>query len=159
MKHLRYFKENIDYSVIEYDLEEIVDAYFECALWTSDNDEELKDKTISDISDESRKEAKLEIEWFVNAAGHALDGIEFESIGHDIWFTRNGHGVGFWDRGYDDDSEEILVELSKILGSADIYVGDDDLVYITGSSRYKEINPDQFKLDLEIKKNSKKYNL
>ena len=30
-----------------------------------------------------------------------------EAAGRDFWFTRNGHGVGFWDRGLGDDGETL----------------------------------------------------
>jgi len=30
-----------------------------------------------------------------------------EAAGRDYWYTRNGHGVGFWDRGLDDVGEEL----------------------------------------------------
>lgn len=153
MKHLKYFKESV---INNHDIDKIVDDYLACALWTTEEQgDELEDKTIHDFSPDSRELAKSEIKWFVTIAGDALDDMDDDMIGHDIWLTRNGHGAGFWDRGYDDDIEKLLVGLSKELGFTDIYVGDDDLVYLSGEDRYKDFDLEKYKMD----KTAKKYNL
>lgn len=36
--------------------------------------------------------------------------------GADFWYTRNGHGVGFWDRGYPDDIADPLTEAAHKCG-------------------------------------------
>jgi hypothetical protein len=36
--------------------------------------------------------------------------------GSDFWYTRNGHGVGFWDRGYPDEVADPLTDLCKQFG-------------------------------------------
>jgi hypothetical protein len=36
--------------------------------------------------------------------------------GRDFWFSRNGHGVGFWDRGYPDEIGDALQDAAKIFG-------------------------------------------
>ncbi len=53
--------------------------------------------------------------------------------GRDLWYTRNGHGVGFWDREtlWGEAQAERLTEKAKALGQSDIYVGDNGLVYFT----------------------------
>lgn len=38
--------------------------------------------------------------------------------GSDFWYTRNGHGVGFWDRGYPDDVAEPLTDAAHKFGEA-----------------------------------------
>jgi hypothetical protein len=153
MKHLKYFKESI---INEHDIDDIVDSYLECALWTSEEQgDDFEDKTIHDFSVESRELVTSEMKWFVAVAGDALDDISDDMIGHDIWLTRNGHVAGFWDRGYDEDVEKILVELSQELGFTDIYVGDDGLVYLSGKDRYKDFDLEKYKMD----KTAKKYNL
>lgn len=51
-----------------------------------------------------------------------------ERAGNDYWYTRNGHGTGFWDRG--------LGEIGDRLASAaryserHLYRGDDGLIYL-----------------------------
>ncbi len=36
--------------------------------------------------------------------------------GADFWYTRNGHGVGFWDRGYPDEIADPLTKACKKWG-------------------------------------------
>ena len=56
-------------------------------------------------------------------------GYSIEQAGHDFWFTRVGHGVGYWEKGLGDIGR-MLTEASKTFGGVDPYVGDDGLVYI-----------------------------
>lgn len=50
--------------------------------------------------------------------------------GNDFWYTRNGHGSGFWDRGFDCAVEEALVTACKAYRECDLYLGDDGKLYI-----------------------------
>lgn len=52
-----------------------------------------------------------------------------EMSGHDFWLTRNRHGVGYWDRGLEDTVGRQLTDAAYIFGSADLYIGDDGLIY------------------------------
>lgn len=85
-------------------LSAIARAYGECARFMHDNYDAL---------------------W---AARHT--GLTWMQLGRDLWFTRNGHGVGFWDRGLGDLGEQ-LTEAAKAMGGQDIYLGDDSFVYLT----------------------------
>lgn len=38
--------------------------------------------------------------------------------GHDFWLTRNYHGAGFWDRGYQDEIGDALTEAAHKFGEA-----------------------------------------
>lgn len=49
--------------------------------------------------------------------------------GHDFWLTRNGHGVGFWDRGLGNVGDT-LSEAATAYSEVSIYVGDDGLLYL-----------------------------
>lgn len=51
------------------------------------------------------------------------------SHGHDFWLTRNGHGAGFWDRGYSAGLSKVLTKGAKQHGECYWYVGDDGNVY------------------------------
>jgi hypothetical protein len=53
-----------------------------------------------------------------------------ERAGHDFWFSRNGHGVGFWSRdglGYLGDE---LTRAAREAGEVYVYLGDDGKVYV-----------------------------
>jgi hypothetical protein len=157
MKHIKYFKEKKE---VEYhDIDDILKHYLEAALWTNEGDEGFEDKTIYDFSEESTNNAKNEIEWFVKSAGKYINDISDESIGHDIWLTRNGHGTGFWDRGYSDKKTTLFNHLCDILGSADAYVGDDEKVYINSYQELPEFDLYTYMKELKFKGDIKKYNV
>jgi hypothetical protein len=62
----------------------------------------------------------------------------WERIGHDIYFTATGHGVGFWDGDYDHDEDphlgHRLTESAKLCGMSgvDLEEGDDGRIYAYG---------------------------
>src|ERR1700728_2526765 len=83
-------------------------GYVEAALWSSSEDDggrsfSDKGKTVKDMSTECLcrviKDCKAfqarAKKWLSKAGSDAQNG-------HDFWLTRNGHGTGFWDRGYTD---------------------------------------------------------
>jgi hypothetical protein len=51
-----------------------------------------------------------------------------EQNGHDFWLTRNGHGAGFWDRGYGELGRQ-LTDAAHAYGTFDLYVGDDGMIH------------------------------
>jgi len=52
------------------------------------------------------------------------------AAGRDYWFTRNHHGVGFWDRGLGEIGDK-LTEKAHNDPSVDLYRGDDEQIYIS----------------------------
>ena len=158
MIYLSYF-ENFENFENSNHITEILNHYLQCALWSEETNQDLEDKTISNFSIKSKKDAIEQIRWFVNMSGDALDHILDENIGHDLWLTRNHHGSGFFDRGYDDDIEEIIYDLCSILGEVQLEVGDDDKIYLYSSNKYKDFDIQKYKEDKELKKITKKYNL
>lgn len=48
--------------------------------------------------------------------------------GHDFALSRNGHGAGFFDRGYGPVGD-VLQELAKSFGEFNLYKGDDGKIY------------------------------
>ncbi len=127
MKHLKLFEEygiedTDNTSVVsEHNIDNILSSYLESALWTEE-DEVEEEMTIFDFDDAAKEEARADIVKFMSEAEQYLDGITDESIGHDIWLTRNGHGAGFWDRGYyTPEVGEKLTEIAKSLGTKNLY--------------------------------------
>ena len=49
--------------------------------------------------------------------------------GHDFHFTRNGHGVGFWETEWPACYRELLTNGADNYGSFELYLGDDGLIY------------------------------
>lgn len=111
-------------------------AYIECALWASmDNADESGGEPLDanyspeDIAPETLERMRADCAKFYAANRDDIDG-ENARAGHDFWLTRNGHGAGFWDGGWPEEIGERLTAASKAFGEADLYVGDDGLIYL-----------------------------
>jgi hypothetical protein len=107
-------------------------AYIEAALWstTDDNDKPLDEKYgIDDFAAETLQKIVADCERFQEENVAAING-DYEQAGHDFWFTRNGHGVGFWDGDWAEPNATILDNASKHFGECWLYVGDDGKLYL-----------------------------
>lgn len=51
-----------------------------------------------------------------------LSNEEIEHAGHDFWFTRNGHGSGFWDGGWMEPEASVFTNYSEEVGQFDVYI-------------------------------------
>lgn len=118
-------------------LDTFVRQYLETALWSStDNSDESggvpldENYNVEDIDDESIEQAIKDCADFrgSNADDLANAGDDSQN-GHDFWLTRNGHGAGFWDRGYGDVGER-LSKAAEVYGECDAGVGDDGKIYL-----------------------------
>ena len=139
--------------VTKQQIQTITKHYLIAMLWTMPGDDDCENPgdyiDLSDLPDETIEHARQDVIEFVNACGALFDqamecyddgygwhpdaGSAEAAFGHDFALTRNGHGVGFWDR----ESEG----LPKFLGDAltrvchkkfnecNLYIGDDGNVY------------------------------
>jgi hypothetical protein len=109
--------------------------YLLAALWTTDPNPgqgewtEHDEWTIENIAPESIDKAMQECERFQDQFA-ALFIADAERNGCDFWLTRNGHGAGFWDRGYGAIGE-LLTKGAHDYGTTDLYLGDDGRLYLT----------------------------
>ncbi len=111
-------------------------AYIECIYFTETGDGDQPDSEI-EMSAELIESIKAECaEWqATNAAllseAYAREGYDETRAGHDFWYNRNGHGVGFWCRDELDagDLGDRLSDAAKLAGECDVYEGDDGLLY------------------------------
>ena len=114
------------------ELDRFTIAYLECALWSS-NDESTPsggnpiddNYSIDDCTQSFLRSAAEDCLAFQrdNEALLARAGDEGRN-GHDFWLTRNGHGAGFWDRGYEDDVDKGLTDAAHVYGTVDLYITD-----------------------------------
>lgn len=118
--------------------DKMLTAYLVCALWSShdETDEDGgepfdRNYGIEDFAPEALQEASDDVKAFVAKARKLLDkySLDDESVGHDFWLTRNGHGAGFWDRGYKDNLGDKLTAISKTFKEIHPYLGDDGKIY------------------------------
>ena len=130
----------------EWEVEEVLGAYIEAALWSStDAEGEPLDNnyTLEDIAPESLEKMRRDVESFLGLDGDEIGAeIIFEdireftlaarvylpSVGHDFWLTRNRHGAGFWDRGAGYIGDRIT-DRAEGYGEAWLSVSDDGLLY------------------------------
>ena len=119
--------------------EEAYGSLTEAALWSSvdmETGEPLDENFGSDdIAPETATQMRADLDDFIQANSAVISRVRTNhpsctpgQVGHDFWLTRNGHGAGFWDRGYGDDGDT-LTEAAKVYGSVDLYVGDDGLLH------------------------------
>jgi predicted aminopeptidase len=114
-------------------------AYIEAMFFTDANSdsEELADASFAELAPETLQSIIKDCTDFQTSFAElieracALGWMTYDeaSAGHDFWFTRNGHGTGFWDRGLGDVGNE-LTEMSKPYGEVSLYRGDDGLIYL-----------------------------
>ena len=123
----------------------MLDAYITTALWSSNDEsteqggepldrnygrEDLAPETLETMTRDVARFAAAHseaIESWPGAAGRSDD--PYYSAGHDLWLNRNGHGAGFWDGDWPEPQASELDAAAKALGSCDLYVGDDGLIY------------------------------
>ena len=117
------------------ELDTFTAAYIECIYFTETGDGDQPGSEV-EMSAELIASIKAECaEWqATNAAllARAYDCVGYDETraGHDFWYTRNGHGVGFWCRDeLGDELGEALSEAAKLAGECDVYEGDDGLLH------------------------------
>lgn len=119
-----------------HELDAFTRAFLNAALWAGVDDEgQSLDKhfTVGDIAPETMTDAVLDCERFQREHAALLAGADPAQAGHDFYLTRNGHGVGFWDRDVSvypaDPYGTQLTDAAHGFGTWDFYVGDDGMLY------------------------------
>lgn len=122
------------------ELDEFLRGYLEAAFFTSDEDAGSGEYETSGrpeimmekLSAEALQSARIDCARFTVSCAHQLSkvGTPIQN-GHDFWFTREGHGVGFWDRGYPEEVGDFLTTESEKFGNVDLYLGDDGQLYFS----------------------------
>lgn len=107
------------------ELEQFCRGYRIAMLWSNvEGCEASSEDPVSydtKISDELRYLLDEEAKDFFNGNEILLNSVvrgsySWDDAGHDFALTRNGHGAGFWDRGFGDVGE-LLSDLSQAEGS------------------------------------------
>lgn len=139
------------------ELPALLRGYIEAAFFTAPRPGEYGDDSdadssaipeeygFPDLAPEALEAMRKDCEAFERKHARALDALERaesdyrgdydrEAAGRDLWFCRNGHGVGFWDRGFKGRAGAIaerLSEAARAMGESDLYRGDDSRVYVS----------------------------
>ena len=114
-------------------LDTFTEAYVECAFFVGVISEDGVDANhtynISHLSQETIDAILLDCKEFQERNAELMTGLDAVQCGHDFFLTRNRHGAGFWDRGYDDKISRPLTVDSHSQGGFNLYVGDDGKLY------------------------------
>ncbi len=129
-----------------YDFDDFVDGYIEVALFSS-NDESRDDGGDpldrnygpEDIADEAMLAMRGECAWFLGMHGDIIRNADhkpgsggdtvWNHAGRDFWYTRNGHGCGFWDGDWPEPTATTLDKSAHAFRGVDLYVGDDKRIH------------------------------
>lgn len=111
----------------EHAIKAIAVQYRETAEW-ADGDDSCK---FASWSESAIEEAREVVARFVSDAGDLLNDLDWDDIGHNLWLSRNGHGTGFWDRGWGEVGVK-LHDLAKQLGPRSLYVENDEIFFDIG---------------------------
>jgi hypothetical protein len=124
-------------------LDSFTQGYIEAMFFTSTgtgDDEDLQDASVAELAPETWQLIREDCAKFqadnatlletANAvrAGLVME-YDDESAGRDFWYSRNGHGVGFWDRGLGEIGD-VLTTKAQSYHEIDLYRGDDGLLYL-----------------------------
>lgn len=122
-------------------LDAFTQGYIEAMFFTdaSDPDDgDLANATFADLHPDSLAEIIRECAEFQrdNAEllqraydrGEAQMIYDAERAGNDFWYTRNGHGTGFWDRNLGEVGDK-LAAISRYQ-EVDLYEGDDGFIHL-----------------------------
>jgi hypothetical protein len=119
-------------------------GYIEAALFTEEEDlreeigrspsfHDFAAETLAAILEDCRK-FQVEHEILIRRAFFKSNtAYTAECAGRDFWYTRNGHGVGFWDRGLGDIGDALSAACGFKTAFPDVwlYSGDDGKIYIS----------------------------
>ena len=120
------------------DLQDFLDGYFEAAEFTDCGPDDEENHDAEGWSSAAREQARSDCQAFMlntSALLHkaiALPDYSLVQAGHDFWFTRNGHGVGFWDRTQLESGNlgDALTFACRSYREVNVYKGDDEYLYI-----------------------------
>ena len=125
-----------------YKIDEVLRHFVNAALWSSTNDEDepLEDEyDFDNIPKEELDKLRGGITKFIEDNEELLQkyNITDQAVGHDLFLDSQGHGVGFWDRGYDKaDGDELSESASKIFASDPPYAQDGKVYF--SNVKYEE---------------------
>jgi hypothetical protein len=120
-------------------LDSFTQGYIEAMFFTNasgrPDDGELEHATFADLAPSTLEKIIADCAWFqkqhANLLNETYEKDDYEPVqaGRDFWYTRNHHGVGFWDRNLYSRGEQ-LTRYAHTWRELTLYLGDDELVYV-----------------------------
>ena len=127
----------MNFEQLETFAKEMLPHYLEAAVFADSpqNEDALSDAEESEgfeFSEEAEHIAFIDCLYFVRNSfpWFRRDSLTPEQVGHNLWLSRNGHGVGFWDRGFV--HGDFLHARAERMETCDIYLSDqiDGILYL-----------------------------
>lgn len=125
------------------EVNELLNGYFSAILFSEtdlDTEEPLdQNYSISDFDKETVESSKKMLSTFYTKNKKAIEdsGLDLDTIGNDVWYTRAGHGAGFFDHNLDSDVEEKLTNGAKALGEYPTVESYDGKISVSGGRVFK----------------------
>lgn len=118
------------------DLETFTAAYIE-AMYFSDTGDTGQPANDAELAEDTRLDIEADCRSFWRRFGCFITtdicsdafADSIAQAGHDFHFTRNGHGVGFWEDEWPECYRDMLTNGAKSYGELNIYASDDGLIY------------------------------
>tara|TARA_R110000822_G_C15278495_1_gene489940 strand:+ start:990 stop:1385 length:396 start_codon:yes stop_codon:yes gene_type:complete len=95
-------------------------AYVE-AIYFTDTGEDDEPDTDAEMDQDFMRESMIDCLAMYGRIACYLSDDNVEQAGHDFWLTRNGHGIGYWDRPeiYGQNMAENYTKWAESFGPAD----------------------------------------
>ena len=88
--------------------------------------------TADDLAPTALKSIQADCDAFLESNAVDVEGYGEAAAGNDFLFTRNGHGVGFWENDHGTpESCKRLDDCAHAYGETYAYLGDDDLIHVS----------------------------
>lgn len=116
--------------IIPIRLDSFTQGYIMAALFSSTDEfgEPLDGAyTVNDLAPGTLERMREDCRKF-QAANEPYIREDLERAGIDFWFTRNGHGAGFWDGDWPQ-TGALLTDQAHAFGQTHLFVGDNGLIY------------------------------
>lgn len=121
-------------------LNAFIAGYFEALYFagiaTNCDGETVENIAGIDMTEEAREECRQDCARFLDLAGGKVnlaifgsDDYDHTQAGRDFWLSRQGHGVGFWDRGLGIVGND-LHDVAKLFGEKHLYINERGLLEV-----------------------------
>jgi len=120
-------------------LDAFIKGYIEAMFFTSTGTDDVPHgASLADMADDAMSQMFEDCERFkvanldvILAAISKAEDLDLEHAGRDFWYTRNGHGCGFWDGDWPEPYATRLTDAAKMFGDTSLYRGDDGRLYLS----------------------------
>lgn len=108
---------------------DFIAAYIEAALF-ADTPEDAP--VGAELAPASRLKLELRAGEFYDKHTADIIAYDFETAanaGHDLWYTQNGHGCGYWEENERPCAHNLDCAVKDETQVVDLYIGDDGMIY------------------------------